>query len=95
MQNSKIEESGFNVDALLGSLADQVAERVGKRLSESNNATIRPRLFTVDQAAVYLGRSKTSLQHLIAERTIPVVRHDRRVFLDRVDLDEWIDAAKS
>ena len=87
--------NGFNIELLLDSLADRVAARLGNRLAESNGTAIRPRLLTVDQAAMYLGRTKTSVQHLISDGAIPVVRHDRRVFLDVRDLDCWIDAAKS
>ena len=48
----------------------------------------------MEQAATYLGRSKASVQHLISDGASPVVRHDRRVFLDVRDLDRWIDSAK-
>ena len=85
----------LNLEPLLDALADKVAVRLGHRLSKSaNSAGIKPRLLTVAQAAVYLGRSKTSLQHLISDGAIPVVRHDKRVFLDVRDLDEWIDGGK-
>lgn len=87
----------MQVEAFLNTFADLVATRVVERVADRVGASnpIQQRLLTVDQAAAYLGRSKASLQHLISDQTIPVVRHDRRVFLDRCDLDEWIDAAKS
>ena len=84
----------LDIDALLDSLADRVAARLGQRFGQSNGTAVRPRLLTVEQAAMYLGRSKASVQHLISDQAIPVVRHDRRVFLDVRDLDGWIDAAK-
>ncbi len=87
--------TGFDIDALLADLAKRVATELRAELDHTaTTATVRPRLLTVDQAATYLGRTKTSIQHLISERAIPVVRHDRRVFLDIRDLDNWIDAAK-
>ncbi len=87
--------TGFDIDALLADLAKRVAEELRAEMeSTATTATVRPRLLTVDQAATYLGRSKASVQHLISDRAIPVVRHDRRVFLDVRDLDGWIDAAK-
>ena len=88
-------QNGLNIDVLLDALADRVAERVSDRLNRSSaSATMKPRLLTVEQAAAYLGRSKSSVQHMVADRTIPTVRHDRRVFLDIRDLDEWIEHAK-
>ena len=87
-------QQNFDINALLDALAERVVQRLGHRLGESNGATIRPRLLTVAQAALYLGRSKTSIQHLVSDEAIPVVRHDRRVFLDVRDLDCWIDSAK-
>jgi len=87
--------TGFDIDALFADLVKRVAEELRAEMeSTATTATVRPRLLTVDQAATYLGRTKTSIQHLISERAIPVVRHDRRVFLDIRDLDGWIDAAK-
>jgi excisionase family DNA binding protein len=48
----------------------------------------------VAEAAEYIGRSKSSVQHMITSGALPVVRSDRRVFLDRLDLDGWIDQNK-
>ena len=93
--DGKTMENGFDIDALLDALADKVAARLRSELDRNGSAAgIRPRLLTVDQAATYLGRTKTSMQHLISDRAIPVVRHDRRVFLDIRDLDNWIESAK-
>ena len=58
----------------------------------SSNTAVTPRLLSIDQAAVYLGRSKASVQHLIAQRRIPIVREGRRIFLDIRELDAWIAA---
>ena len=88
-------QNGFDIDGLLDSLAEKVVGRLRAELDRTETtATVRPRLLTVYQAATYLGRTKTSIQHLISERAIPVVRHDRRVFLDVRDLDNWIESAK-
>jgi len=39
----------------------------------------------------YLGRSEQSVQHLIFQKDLPVVRSGRRVHLHRRDLDDWIE----
>jgi len=55
---------------------------------------VQPALFSVKEAAVYLGRSEQGIQHLIFEKQLPVVRFGRRVHLDRRDLDAFIEANK-
>lgn len=50
---------------------------------------------TVEQAASYLGRTKEAVQHMIHAGKLPTVRSDRRVFLDRLDLDQWIGDHKN
>lgn len=84
-------------EAILDSFADLIATRVVERVADRVGVSnpLQQRLLTVTEAASYLGRSKSSIQHLISDQTIPVVRHDRRVFLDIHDLNAWIDANKS
>jgi excisionase family DNA binding protein len=55
---------------------------------------VQPVLLNVKQAAVYLGRTEQSVQHLIFQRDLPVVRMGRRVHLHRRDLDMWIEKNK-
>ena len=55
---------------------------------------VAPRLLTVEEAGVYIGRTKIAIQQMVAKQQLPVVRHDRRVFLDRNDLDAWIEGGK-
>ena len=88
-------QNGFNIDALLTDLAERVAAEVRADLKQNGSSTaVRPRLLTVEQAATYLGRSKGSVQHMVASRVLPTVRSDRRVFLDVVNLDAWIERHK-
>ena len=85
----------LNLDVLIDALADRLAGKLRTEGSQgAGGPAIRPRLLTVEQAATYLGRTKASVQHLISDGAIPVVRHDRRVFMDVRDLDRWIDSAK-
>ena len=85
----------FNLDVLIDAFAERVAVKVRAESSRgAGGPLVRPRLLAVEQAATYLGRTKASVQHLICDGAIPVVRHDRRVFLDVRDLDRWIDSAK-
>jgi excisionase family DNA binding protein len=84
--------------SLLGPLLDQIASGIAERLRLmvpcSSSSGVSPRLLTVDQAATYLGRTKASLQHMVSAGRLPIVRADRRVFLDVRDLDGWIEQNK-
>jgi len=79
----------FTFDGLL----ELLAEKLASRLAQDGNG-LSPRLRTLDQAAVYVGRSREATQHLIASGKLPTVRTDRRVFIDRQDLDRWIEQHK-
>ena len=84
------ETNDFSFDRLLEALAEKLAAKLSQDPSR-----LYPRLMTVEQAAVYLGRTKEAIQHLVSSGKVPTVRADRRVFLDRVDLDKWIDDNKT
>jgi excisionase family DNA binding protein len=81
-------------DFTFGQLLEILAAKLASELSEEPSR-LPPRLLTVDQAAVYLGRTREAVQHLVSSGKIPTVRTDRRVFLDRLDLDKWIDDNKT
>jgi excisionase family DNA binding protein len=84
------ETSDLSFDRFLEALAEKLASRLSQEPSR-----LYPRLMTVDQAAVYLGRTREAIQHLVGSGKVPTVRSDRRVFLDRLDLDKWIDDNKT
>jgi hypothetical protein len=73
--------------------ADLVAERLRPQFQLAPG--VRPRLLSVEDAAVYLGRSVHSVRHLIAAKKLPVVKMDQRLFIDLVDLDRIISESKS
>jgi excisionase family DNA binding protein len=83
------------LEFFIHAIAQQVAAEVKAELEQFEQAPhVQPVLLTVRDAAVYLGRSEQSIQHLIFERELPVVRVGRRVHLDRRDLDTWIEKNK-
>ncbi len=55
------------------------------------------RLYTLKEAAEYLGRSEWGMRELIWAGEIPVVRQEggRKIFLDVQDLAEFIEKNKS
>jgi excisionase family DNA binding protein len=52
------------------------------------------RLFSIPEAATYLGRSVWSIRRLIWNGDLPQVRARGRVHLDVRDMDEFIDSNK-
>jgi excisionase family DNA binding protein len=53
-----------------------------------------PRLMTLAQAAAYLSMSIWAVRELVWKGTLRAVRINRRVMLDRRDVDHLIDRAK-
>ena len=54
----------------------------------------KKRLFTIKEVAEYLGRIVWSIRELIWAGKLPSVKAGRRVHLDIIDLDQWIDRNK-
>ncbi|NGZ98492.1 MAG: hypothetical protein CV089_20615 [Nitrospira sp. WS110] len=52
------------------------------------------RLYTLNEAAVYLGRSTWSIRRLIWDGALPSVRAGGRVHVDLLDMDEFIERNK-
>ena len=82
--------NGLSFDRLLELLAEKLAGKLSQEPSR-----LYPRLLTIDQAAVYLGRTRQATERLASSGRIPTVRADRRVLVDRLDLDRWIDDNKT
>lgn len=70
---------------------DAIAAAVAKLLQP---VLTQPRLMTVKQAAVYMGRTEKGIYCAITNGSLPSVRTDARVMLDRVDLDKLIERSK-
>ena len=52
------------------------------------------RLYTLKEAAIYLGRSDWSIRHLIWKGLLPQVRAGGRVHVDVKDMDAFIEKYK-
>jgi excisionase family DNA binding protein len=53
------------------------------------------RLYAIQEAAIYLGRSPWAVRRLIWSGALPEVRTGRRVHLDIKDMDSFIERNKS
>lgn len=81
----------MSVQDLIEALAVATAREVVSQLGDRGRNSDR-RLFTIPQAAIYLGRTRKAVEHLIARGTIQVTRLDGKVQIDRSSLDKLIDA---
>jgi excisionase family DNA binding protein len=78
-------QSSMSDPALAGlvkAVAAELALLLKAEITRSAAPEVQPALLTVKQSAIYLGRSEQSVQHLIFQRELPVVRVGRRVHLD-------------
>lgn len=82
-------------DEELKKLAWFLFQLLKRHLAESGGPSKAPlpRLLTVEQAADYIGRTKSAVEHMIhrGELSGCLVRRDRRVHLDRLAIDRWLD----
>ena len=55
---------------------------------------LNKRLYSVPEAAVYLGLTVDGVRYMISIGRLPAVRHGRRVLVDIKDMDEFIERNK-
>jgi excisionase family DNA binding protein len=89
--------SDTTLETLVSAIAEQVATKVKAEISahlKRGANRVQPALLNVKEAAIYLGRSEQSLQHLIFQKELTTVRVGRRVHLDKRDLESWVEKNK-
>jgi excisionase family DNA binding protein len=55
---------------------------------------IPKRLYSVPEAALYLGRTVCAVREMLWSGKLPCVKDGRRVLLDVRDMDAWIEKNK-
>jgi len=53
------------------------------------------RLFSLKEAGIFLGRTLWSMRELVWAGKIPIVRDGKRIFIDAVDLENYITKNKT
>ena len=82
---------GSPIDPLVEAIAQRTAEILRRDLGLETQ-----RILGVREAAKYLGRTPHAIRHMIAKGELErVQRGDNRVFLDKRDLDRWIELGKT
>lgn len=80
-------------NGLLRAIAQDVAKLVMDELRAElrKPSGVQKLLYDIDEAAIMLGRSKRSVEQLIHERKLAVVRVGRRTQIHKRDMDEFIE----
>jgi excisionase family DNA binding protein len=60
-------------------------------IQEKNDDYIPKRLYSMPEAARYLGRTVCAVREMVWAGEIKYVRDGRRIFLDRQKMDAWIE----
>lgn len=87
-------ESGAQMPevSLLDQYFEEIAARLERRIDQKGPQLVPPkRLFTVPEAAEYLGRSENAVKLLIHRGKLPVTRIDSKSQIDKKALDKLID----
>jgi len=53
------------------------------------------RLYSIKEAALYLGRSEYAVREMIWAGKLPYIKDGKRILLDIYDMDEWIEKNKT
>jgi excisionase family DNA binding protein len=69
--------------------------KASKHLEENKVFSGNKRLYTLKEASAYLGRSVWGVRELIWAGKIPVVRDGRKIFIDILDLEKFVESNKS
>ena len=77
-------------------MAKETKADKGSQKAHGISNPVRKRLFTLKEAAEYLGRPVWGMRELIWRREIPVVKGEgsRKQYLDIIDLDNYINQNK-
>ena len=63
-------------------------------IRKPSGVLIEKRLYSIKEASLYLGRTVCAVREMIWAGKMPQVKDGRRVLLDKLDMDIWIDSRK-
>ena len=80
---------------IVGQMIARIVREVIDGLKDQPHETrVQKRLYTTEEAGVYLGRSKRGMEHLVSGGKISSVKHDGRRLFDKQQLDIWIESGR-
>ena len=61
----------------------------------TNPLSVQKRLYSIEEAAIFLGRPASSVRHLIWKGRLPYIPEGKRLFLDVRDLEIYVNVNKT
>jgi hypothetical protein len=72
-----------------------VYRKTRRRLKKGvNQGEVQKRLYSIEEAAVYLGRTVYAVREIYYSGKLPVVKIDGRIYIDIQDMDTLIEQSK-
>lgn len=73
-------------------LLEEISKRTAKLVIEhlAGKKTIQPEYFSVEDAGVYIGRTRDGMTALLKQGRIPIIKFDARVQIAKKDLDTFM-----
>lgn len=65
------------------------------QINYTDRGKIKKRLYSIEEAAIYLGRTVWAVREMLWAKKIKCVRDGRRILLDIHDMDKWIEDNKT
>ncbi len=65
-----------------------------QRIDNPVSRSMTKRLYSIKEAAIYLGRSVWSVREMLWAGKITYIKDGRRILLDINDINEWIEKNK-
>lgn len=81
--------STVKANSRLISVAPENNKKTGKSSDRENK-----RLYSINEAAVYLGRSVWAVREMLWAGKMPHIKDGKRILVDIEDMDRWIDKSK-
>jgi excisionase family DNA binding protein len=72
-----------------------IIKNQGVASAQGTTNPLSKRLYTLPEAAHYLGRTLWSIRELVWKGSIPIVREGKRIFIDVNDLNLYIEKNKT
>jgi excisionase family DNA binding protein len=69
--------------------------KMDKKVNQPVNAIPMKRLYSIKDAAVYLGRSEWAVREMVWGGKLPYIRDGRRILLALEDMNAWIERSKT
>ena len=78
-------------DSVVTTQSESLDVKGSKGSPSDTQSNVLPRLLSYKDAGIYMSLSYWSLRTLVVNGEIPHVRFGKRILLDRVALDEWVE----